>query len=266
MSDLQRRLERLGERVSPPSDAMKKLARRREGRERTTRVATVVFALGIAVAGSFGAYAAFREPNSLQAVGTGASPSTAPSVGTIACDGATTTVETPEVAAQADGVHLRVENSSTEDLGIQFDTTGRGENADIGTTRLLVPIAPGDERVRCYGDDDDTGAPGGWANITVTDPMGFYASAKLDCASGIMRSSNIDYVAGATGDPDPALAAAAHFADQMGTDDVVVPAGYPEGSESREFVLLSGGVSIGSASYVPDGEGGWLLVMTSDCS
>jgi hypothetical protein len=264
MSDLQRKLERLGERVSPASDAMEKLARRRARRERTSRIATVVFALGIAVAGSFGAYAAFHERKSVQAVGVGASPSTAPSVGSIVCDGTTTTVQTPEVVAQADGVHLIVENSSSKDLGIQFENIG-GRNADMGTTSLLEQMAPGDERVRCFGSDDDTGAPGGWADITVTDPMGYYTSNELQCASGTYSTGNIDYVAGATGEPDPAIAAAAHFAEKMGAGDEVVLAGYPEASETREFVLLSGGVAIGSALYVPDGQSGWLLVMTSNC-
>lgn len=266
MTDLRTQLERLGERVSPAPDAMERLSRRRARRERTRRVATVVFALGIAVAGSFGAYAAFREPKSVQAVGIGTQPVEAPAIGTITCEGTTTTVETPEVAAQADGVHLSVENSGAEDLGIQFDTSGRGENAAVGTSNLLVPIAPGEERVRCFGSDDDTGAPGGWATLTVTDPSGFYASAELDCAGGQVGSGISDYIAGATGDPDPAAAAAEYFADQMGSGDEVVAAGYPEDPAERTFVLRSNGVAIGSVTYAPDGQDGWLQFMTSNCA
>jgi len=266
MTDLRTKLERLGERVSPASDAMERLASRRARRERTTRIATVVFALGIAAAGSFGAYAAFHEPKSVEAVGIGASPSPAPAIGTIVCDGTTTTVETPEVAAQADGVHLRVENAGAEDLGIQFETTGRGDNAALGTSNLLVPIAPGDERVRCLSSGDDTGGPGGWQTITVTDPSGFYVSAELECAGGQVGTGISDYVPGAKGDPDPAVAAADYFADQMGTGDEVVAAGYPEDPGSRTFVLRSDGVRIGSVSYEPDGQGGWLEGMTSSCA
>ncbi|HEV8564049.1 MAG TPA: hypothetical protein VGR41_03990 [Actinomycetota bacterium] len=266
MSDLRSKLERLGDRVTPASDAMERLARRRARRERTTRIATVVFALGIAAAGSFGAYAAFYEPKSVQAIGIGGSPSLVPGIGTITCDGTTTTVETPEVAAQADGVHLRLENSGTEDLGIQFEATGRGDNAAVGTSNLLVPIPPGDERVRCFGPDDDTGAPGGWQTITVTDPSGFYASAELECADGQVGTGIGDYVPGAKGDPDPAVAAADYFADQMGSGDEVITAGYPEDPAERMFVLRSDGAAIASVSYQPDGQDGWLQAMTSNCA
>jgi hypothetical protein len=227
MSDLRRNLERLGERVSPASDAMERLARRRTRRERTTRVATAVFALAIAAAGSFGAYAALREPRSTEAIGAGATPTPIPTVGAITCDGSTTTIETPTVAAQADGVHLSVTNTGTEDLGIQFDTSGRGENADVGETSLLVPIAPGVERVRCYGPNDDSGAPGGWQDLTVTDPDGFYASPDLECEGGMMGSGISDYAPGAKGEPDPAAAAADHFSDEVAAGGEVVPAGYP---------------------------------------
>jgi hypothetical protein len=266
MSDLRTGLERLGERVSPASDAMERLARRRTSRERARRIATVVFALGIAVAGSFGAYAALHERKAVEAIGIGASPAEAPTVGRIVCDGTATTVETPEVAAQADGVHLTVENSGPEDLGIQFDETGRGENADIGTSNLLVPIAPGEERVRCFGPEDDTGAPGGWSTIAVTEPSGFYASTELECASGRMGSGISDYVPGATGDADPAAAATDHFADQTGPGDEVVSAGYPEDPAERTFVLRSDGVAVASVSYRPDGQGGWLQGTASNCA
>lgn len=267
MSDLRTGLERLGERVSPASDAMERLARRRTRRERARRIATVMFALGIAVAGSFGAYAALHERKAVKAIGIGASPAEAPTVGRIVCDGTATTVETPEVAARADGVHLTVENSSPENLGIQFDMSGRGDNADVGTTNLLIPIAPGEERVRCFAasDDFDPGAPGGWVTITVIDPSGFYVSPELDCPNGAFGQIN-DFVAGAQGDPDPAVAAAQHYSKQVSSGDEVVAAGYPEDPSERTFVLRSNGVAVGSVSYHPDGQGGWLNGKTSGCS
>jgi hypothetical protein len=267
MSDLRTNLERLGERVSPATDAMERLARRRARRERATRVATVVFALSIAVAGSLGAYLALREPKATQAVGVGSSPTAVPpTIGAITCDGSATTVETSTVAAQADGVHLTVTNTGSEDLGIQFDVAGRGENAPLGETSLLVAIAPGSERVRCFGPNDDTGAPGGWQDLTVTDPNGFYGSPGLECDGGQVGTGISDYVPGAKGDPDPESAAAAHFADEIGSGDELVPAGYPEDPAERTFVLRSGGKAVASVSYHPDDQGGWLLGTESNCA
>jgi len=62
MSDLGGLLEKVGERVTPRQDAFERLGRRRAQKQRNRRVATAAFALLIAVAGSVGAFVAFRGP------------------------------------------------------------------------------------------------------------------------------------------------------------------------------------------------------------
>ncbi len=176
----------------------------------------------------------------------------------VTCDGSTTEVLTPTVQAQPDGLHVRIENTSTGQVLMEWD--GGGDGADPGISNKVIPIPPGNARFRCQAStpDVDPGALGGWATLEVLATPN-WRSLELDCNGGIV-SGNLDYAAGADGVPDPLADARrrAHTSD-------VRPAGYMT-DQGRTFEALQGAAAVESFDYASDGHGGWLLTTTERCS
>ena len=59
----------------------------------------------------------------------------------VTCDGSRTSITGSAVQAQSDGVHVRVENTTSDRLA--FDWDGGGDNADPGRTSLVLAVPPG---------------------------------------------------------------------------------------------------------------------------
>ena len=72
-------------------------------------------------------------------------------VARITCDGVTTTVDAGTVAAQADGVHVDITNTSSINLGFEFENGGRNAEGE-----MVESLAPGPQRVRCFDSSSDT--------------------------------------------------------------------------------------------------------------
>ncbi len=174
----------------------------------------------------------------------------------VACDGSTTTVDADAVQARTDGVHLYVENTSADELLIDWDSGGDG--AKPGRSSFVFPIPPGEGKVRCQSLHDDPGSPDGWATFNVAAPAG-WVSPELQCPGG-MVNGNADYAPGAIGTEDP-LADARKHADGL----EVRQAGYRT-DDNVTFVGLENGVPTHSFGYASDGQGGWLLTTTDACS
>src|SRR5206468_179439 len=106
----------------PSSPGVEDLARR-AGRIRTRRrlVAVVVgAAVAIGVVAPLGWLWSIGGKGSLARIGAMANGSNPiPDLARVACDGQTTTVLTPTVRPQPDGLHIRVNNSSGGPLGIE---------------------------------------------------------------------------------------------------------------------------------------------------
>ena len=200
---------------------------------------------------------ASTEP--VPATSTIAPPMSAAETLEVRCDGNTTTILTPTVQAQRDGVHVLVHNVSGGRLLIEWGNGGGG--APRRDSRHVLPVPPGAARFRCT--TDLAAEADGWASFTVLEAPG-WIPADLDCPS--QGTGIIDYVAGAVGVDDP-LADAIRYAHATGSaDDIeVVPAGYVTAAE-RSFVVFEDGVQTMRLTYSSDGQGGWLLSSPTTCS
>jgi hypothetical protein len=187
----------------------------------------------------------------------------APTVAEITCDGSTTRVLTPEVEAQPDGVHVRVTNTSSTDLAIDFGEVG-GDNAPIGTHEVVWSFFPGQVRVGCW-DPTVEREPSLDASFTVVDPNGYFVPSMLDCGGGEAVSGFVDYVEGATGwTGDPVDIAREHALGLLPPDDVSY-AGYPKQQQPQVRVLRNGAL-IAVFDFSDDGHGGWLMSSYQACA
>ena len=186
----------------------------------------------------------------------------APDVAEVACDGDTTQVLTPEVAAQPDGVHLRVTNTSSIDLSLQFRDIG-GDNAPVGESDVVWPLAPGTVEVRCLAPALDAGSPEGWVSLMVVDQNGIYHPLALECAGGAVGGSP-SYAEGARGwEGDPVDIVREHGIGLLPSDDVSY-AGYPNQQQPQVRVVGEGAV-VGVFEFFDDGHGGWLMGSYQAC-
>jgi hypothetical protein len=146
MSDLRPSLDRVAGRVAPRSDALERLDRRRQRKHRNRRVGTVVLAFVVAIAGSVGAFAAFRHP-----------PAVEPATPT-----APFHALWPEMTrAEAEATQRKV------DAG-EGDTQWR--QSAIKTTQLFAAQALGWGKVNFAVPPGDWDQSGGPVTITVTTP------------------------------------------------------------------------------------------------
>jgi hypothetical protein len=169
-----------------------------------------------------------------------------------------TNVLTPVVAAQADGVHVEIRNTSDANLGISFAT--RGDNADVGTTELVLDSPPGGERAVCTGDTDE------WVGevpFEIVDPEGYWVSTELEgeaCSVG-----NLDYGGEPQGFADPVEAARDALGSRIQPGDELSLAGYPEATVEKVVVLHRDGVPVISVAMF-EGSRGWYPHTVTDCS
>jgi hypothetical protein len=89
-----------------------------------------------------------------------------------------TTVLTPVVQAQPDGVHIDVEANASANLAFVFP--GNGRNAEDGPFISTHP--PGEMLVACLAPDDDPGDDSLYEVITVVDQHGYYLEQSMTCA------------------------------------------------------------------------------------
>jgi hypothetical protein len=147
-------------------------------------------------------------------------------------------VETGEVVAQVDGVHLHVSSKHASGGGLQisFDGGGFGRNLEgDGSTVLVESIPPGDVRVACIASDASLSR---WGVIRVLDPDRLYVSPDLECSGAVAA-----FGAGSSAGEDPVQVASNVFRPVMNPDDSQVEtAGYPEASPRLMRLVIRGRV------------------------
>jgi hypothetical protein len=192
-----------------------------------------------------------------------------PDVAQIVCDANGTSVLTPVVRPQRDGVHLEIRNSTGEDLS--FIVGADGDGVPSGSSELIWPLPPGTAKVGCVAlsAPGDTPADG---EVTVRDPDGIWIDPGVGgrtegneaCPSAVIGS--FDYVAGAAGEQgDPVEIARARLRDRLKEGDLVHAAGYPE-EPNRHVIVVRDGSTVADLKYVRDQAGtGWLLDSESTC-
>ena len=127
-------------------------------------------AASVAAAAFLAAACAGRSPEVPVAPAT--TQSVLPDAVQIVCDANGTTVLTPVVRPQRDGVHLHIQNTTGEDLG--FIVGADGDNAPAGSSELIWPLPPGTAKVGCVAPSapGDTPPDG---EVTIQDPDGIWS-------------------------------------------------------------------------------------------
>jgi hypothetical protein len=260
MSDARTIIERAAERVTPRTDAFERLERRRQRKLRDRRIAAGVVAMLVAIGGSYAAFTAFRS-SSGSTVAVGSLPPPIPATAQMTCDGHTTEVSTPAVQPQPDGVHIAVENTSGQDLGLEVQDVG-DENAPLGTHDTIWQIGPGNYEVRCTSPLPNADA-GPFQPLVVQDPDHLWISTDLDCDSVTGTASAV--VPGAVGGKGtPAGILESHLTGVQ-SDDTIAAAGYSNGSEPMIRIVRDGKV-IALYHFMSDEQGGWLVDSSQQCS
>src|SRR5919198_97711 len=185
---------------------------------------------------------------------------TIPSVANVTCDATNTEVATPVVEPQPDGVHISVQNTSGTNLGIEVKDVG-GENATAGTSETVWQFGPGTYQVRCTPSGNE--APSPYQSLEVQDPQHLWVSNELDCNA--VTGVKADYVPGATGDKTPPIELLQEHVTGLEPNDVLEAAGYSEAPNPQVRVVRDGTV-IAVYQFMSDGQGGWLLSSSQQCS
>jgi len=167
-------------------------------------------------------------------------------------------------AARNDGLHLEVMNEGNREahLTLERDSSGgAGVAAPPGTSEHVVAVGPGPWKVTCY----EVG-PVASATVELVD-TGIWVSTELD---------DCEFPESSHGDPPRKVADDRSELPELarrGLEDLaglepgyeVEPAGYPE-QEEAIFRARRDGRTIGTMSFYPDGEGGWLEGSATACA
>jgi hypothetical protein len=190
----------------------------------------------------------------------------------IVCDAAKTRVLTPTVAAQADGVHISVDNRSKERLQFQVRPGSWGGQALPGVSELAFPfgtgawqdLGPGEVEVRCLSEWSGGFHRVGvrFATFTVVDPGGRWVSTLLECSKPEVKmlygraDKQMD-------DPRPPVTIARSRIVGLQPGDLVEPAGYPRALNPVVRVIRDGKVI--AVAYFEKAAGGWDLPIIEAC-
>jgi hypothetical protein len=206
-------------------------------RDGARRAVAGVAAMAIFVTAGVLVWSAFRGGHTTQ-IGDASTPSAGATsdVLTVQCDGSSTLLSAPAVAAAPDGVHLSLQGSSENAL---VDIVSSGDEPivaqGIGGDSVWA-LAPGEHHVWCVPlgglNFQDAIRDGLGAAFTVTDSNGAFASTALACPAGeqqrVERQTG-EGIGDQSGLPFDALASwvRTSFDGIQATDDVR-PAGYTE--------------------------------------
>lgn len=185
------------------------------------------------------------------------------------CDG-TGTISPASLAvdAQADGVHIAVTNTADEAISFTVGSLESpsyvvgGDGADPGVRKETVwQLPPGDADVSCRlvsAAGIDTSP---MAALRVEDPTDSYVPIGMTCPTSGQVSGYAENAAGFEGDP---VEVARQHLSGLEFDDTVERAGYAK-SEQPMVRVVRGGDVVATATFIDDGQGGWLLDTLDAC-
>jgi hypothetical protein len=184
----------------------------------------------------------------------------APTVARIVCEAdGSTTILTPRVLVQRDGVHVRVLSHLDEPASIN----GWGSDVDPGNSTWTFGGAPSVVRTACWRfSDHDTLVEPATQPIEVLDPEGFFVVGDLEC-----DGQSIGLVSDYFQEPDRAgpvpLDIARRKIRGLEAADEVRYTGYPQEADPAVIVIRAGQV-IGSFSFARF-DGQWDIPGGSYC-
>ncbi|HZB00528.1 MAG TPA: hypothetical protein VE800_00280 [Actinomycetota bacterium] len=193
--------------------------------------------------------------------GPASEPTGVPDVAEIVCEAdGSTTVRTPRVVVQSDGVHVRILSRLDEPASIN----GFGFDIDQGEKTHVAGVAPGVIRTACWPfSQHGSGEEPPTSPIEVLDPDGTFVSGELDCA-GMASSMIVDFMeAPLEAGPVP-LDEARQRITGLQPDDGVVHRGYPEDDDPGVAVRRDGEVVATFGFVTFDGER-WSIAGATIC-
>jgi hypothetical protein len=187
----------------------------------------------------------------------GHSPTPAPEVARVVCekDGSTALL-TDSVTAQADGVHVEVDNRTGE--GAQM--IGLITDVNDGANSFVTSVPPGRVKVACYPySRHEEPAPEG-LDLTIEDPNGYWVDQDLECGPNTMAVSQIsDYFGDASGQTGDPVDLTRENLKGLEDDDAVERAGYPESGDPVVRVVRDGNVIALARFHRPTNRNGWNM-------
>jgi hypothetical protein len=194
---------------------------------------------------------------------TGPAPTGIPDIAEIVCEAdGTTTVITPEVAVQPDGVHVRVISRLDEpaSVGAFRMDVGPGETAFVST------VAPGEVDAGCYpfSEHGPGGADPERAPVEVLDSGGLFVDGEVEC-SGTASSMIADFFEQPLDAGPVPLEVARESIRGLLPGDEILHLGYPE-QGGRQVAVRRDETIVATFDFVTfDGEK-WQIASNDICS
>jgi hypothetical protein len=190
-------------------------------------------------------------------------------VARLECGPSGANVRTPEVAPQADGVHLDVTNTGAAAVMFQVTVPESGgfvERAEPGANTFTATVDPGAYEVRCFPESSLDPSVEPSAPLQITDQDGVWKDPTVTCPGG-RPAQNVVYdpLPGATGqEGTPEEIARRELGGSVHEGDVVEIGGYPEAANPVVRVVRDGQV-VAAVYLVRVIEGGILVQHLASC-
>jgi hypothetical protein len=184
-----------------------------------------------------------------------------PDVAEIVCEAdGSTTVQTPEVVVQPDGIHVSVISRLDEPAQL----IGLGRDIEPGETDYVSTTPPGRVRVACYPfSEHDSGEEPPSRAMEVLDPGGTYVDGEVQC-SGMSFGSTSDFAELPIEAGPVPLDAARSAIKGLLPGDEVAHIGYPD-QRDRGVAVRRDGQVVATFSFVTfDGEE-WFVAGSEGC-
>jgi len=192
----------------------------------------------------------------------GSDPDDVPNVAEIVCEAdGSTTIRTPQVVVQPDGVHVH----AVSHLDEPAELVGLGRDVDPGDTRWVSTIAPGRVEVGCNPfSDHGAGNDPVTRPVELLDPDGLYAEGEVEC-SGSASVTIADFFEQPMDAGPVPLDVARESIRRLEPTDEVLHVGYPE-QDTAGVAVRREGVVVATFSFVTfDGEE-WVIEGSEICS
>jgi hypothetical protein len=186
-----------------------------------------------------------------------------PDVAEIVCEAdGSTTVRTPQVLVQPDGVHLRVVSRLDEPASVGAFRV----DVEPGETAFVSTVAPGEVDAACYpyGEHGPGGAESEKAPVEVLDPDRVFVDGEVEC-SGEASSMIADFFKRPLDAGPVPLDVARSMIKGLLSGDEVLHLGYPE-QGARQVAVRRDGTIVATFDFITfDGEE-WHIASNYICS
>jgi hypothetical protein len=190
-------------------------------------------------------------------------PAGVPDLAEIVCEAdGSTTVRTPQVVVQPDGIHVRVVSHLDEPAEI----VGLGRDVEPGETDYVSVRAPGRIETGCnpYSQHEPGGKEPMMVQVDVLDPDGIYVPGEIEC-SGTASAMIADFFEEPLDAGPVPLLVARDSIRGLHTDDEVFHTGYPE-QRDRVVAVRRDGEIVATFNFLTfDGEK-WSVASNHICS